>query len=137
MMLEKEIEHGVLSQRLVEIDKLDKTLVELEQDLLNFRKQGRKTAPDGKTRFLEPETPSKDIIEMVVAELGICTSYSSTTYKAACPMQEGIEYLDYTTKVTKKYINNIYDKYHSSLKDGAVKKALSRLSYTIQLAEDN
>ena len=38
MMLESKIEHGVLSQRLVEIDKLDKTLVELEPGLSNLRK---------------------------------------------------------------------------------------------------
>ena len=33
-------------------------------------------------------------------------------------------------------MNSIGEKYHSSLKDGAVEKALSRLSYTIKLAED-
>ena len=33
-------------------------------------------------------------------------------------------------------MDNICEKYHSSLKDGAVEKALSRLSYTIRLAED-
>ena len=33
-------------------------------------------------------------------------------------------------------MENICEKYHSSLKDGAVEKALSRLSYTIRLAED-
>ena len=73
---------------------------------------------------------------MVVAELGIRSNHLSTTYKAACPTQDGIEYLDYMTRVTKKYMDNICDKYHSSLKDGAVEKALSRLSYTIKLAED-
>ena len=34
MMIEGEMEHGVLSQRLVEIDRLDKTLMELQQDLM-------------------------------------------------------------------------------------------------------
>ena len=45
VIVEIRIEHGILSKRLVEIYKLDKTLVELEQDLLTLWKQGRK-APD-------------------------------------------------------------------------------------------
>ena len=33
-------------------------------------------------------------------------------------------------------MENICEKYHSSLKDGTIEKVLSRLSYTIKLAED-
>ena len=84
MMVKSKVEHGILSKRLVEIDQLDKTLVELEQDLLTLRKNGRK-APDRRTRFAEPETPPRDIIETVVRELGIRSSHLSTTYKAARP----------------------------------------------------
>ena len=93
MMVEIEVEHRILSKRLVEIDQIYKILVELEQDILTLRKNGRK-APDWKTRFAEPETPPRDIIETVVKELGIRSNHLSTAYKAARPTHEGIEYLD-------------------------------------------
>ena len=112
MMVKSKVEHGILSKRLVEIDQLDKTLVELEQDLLTLRKHGRK-APDRKTRFVEPETPPRDIIKTVVNELGICSNHLSTVYTVARPTHEGIEYLDYTIRVSQKYIYNICEKYHS------------------------
>ena len=51
-------------------------------------------------------------------------------------MQKHVEYLDYTIRVTKNYIEDICNKHHSSLMDGAVEKALARISYTIKLAED-
>ena len=38
-----------------------------------------------KTRFVDPKTPLRDIIETVVNELGICSSHLSTAYKAARP----------------------------------------------------
>ena len=53
----------------------------------------------------------------------------------AFPTQRGNEYLDYTTRVTKKYIETICEKYHSSFKDKTVEKALQKLGYTIKLAE--
>ena len=109
-MVEREVEIGILSKRLVEIDQLDKTLVELERDLLTLRKNGRKV-PDRRTRFAEPETPPRDIIETVVNELGIRSSHLNTAYKAARPTHEGIEYLDYTTEFPKStwiiFVRNI------------------------------
>ena len=135
MLEESKKEHGVLSQRLVDIDKLDQTLTELDWDLLNVRKQGRKKAPDRRARFSEPEAPSKETIETVITELKICKDHLSTTYKTARPTQRGIEYLDYTTKVTKKFMETICEKYHSSFKDKTVEKALQKLDYTIKLAE--
>ena len=89
MIVKSEVEHGNLSKRLIDIDQSDKTLVELEQDLLNLRRNGRK-APDRRIRIVEPETPSKDIFETVEKELGIHSSHLSTAYKAACPTHEGI-----------------------------------------------
>ena len=44
------------------------------------------------------------MIETVVTELGIHRDHLSTTYKTAHPMQKGIQYLDYTIRVTKKYM---------------------------------
>ena len=49
MMIESKIEHGVLSQRLVEIDGLDKTLMELCQDLLSMETHSKKIAPEKRT----------------------------------------------------------------------------------------
>ena len=46
MMIEGKMEHGVLSQRLVEIDRLDKTLIELQEDLMCMGTQIKKTAPE-------------------------------------------------------------------------------------------
>ena len=59
MLQESKKEHGVLSQKLVDIDNLDQTLAELDQDLLDQRKQGKRTAPERIARFAEDEAPSK------------------------------------------------------------------------------
>ena len=95
MLQESKKEHGVLSQRLVDLDKLNQALAELDRDLLNLRKQGKKTAPERRTRFAEPEAPSKEMIETVITELGICKDHLSNTYKTARPMQRGMKYLDW------------------------------------------
>ena len=67
MMIEGEMEHGVLSQRLVEIDRLDKTLMELQYDLMCMGTQIKKTAPERKSNRTEPLFPSKDIVGAIVA----------------------------------------------------------------------
>ena len=66
-MIEGKMEHGVLSQRLVEIDRLDKSLMELQQDLMCMRTQIKKTAPERQSKRTEPIFPSKDIIGAIVA----------------------------------------------------------------------
>ena len=75
------------------------------------------------------------IIGLIVAELENCSSSISTTYTNAHSMQEHVEYLDYTIRVTKNYIEDICKKNHSSLQNEAVKKALERSNYSIRLAE--
>ena len=126
------MEHGDLSLRLVEIDRLDKALMELQQDLMGMGTQIKKTAPKRKSNKTEPLFPSKDIIGAIVAELENCSCSISTTYKNAHQTQEHTEYLDYTIRVTKNYIEDICKKNRSSLQNEAVKKALERSNYAIR-----
>ena len=70
----------------------------------------------------------------MITKLGNCRDHLSATYKTACPKHKGIEYLEYTTKVTRKLLETIFDKYHSCFKDKSVEKALQKLEYTIKLA---
>ena len=79
MMIEGKMEHGVLSQRLVEIDRLDKTLMELQQNLMSMGTQIEKKAPKSKSNKTELKFSSKDIIGAIVAELEYCSSSISTT----------------------------------------------------------
>ena len=89
--------------------------MELPQYLICMGTKIKKTAPEMKSNETEPLFPSKDIIGAIVAELEICSSSISTTYKNAHPTQEHVEYLDYTIRVTKNYIEDIYKKNCSSL----------------------
>ena len=110
--------------------------MELYKDLLSMGTHSKKTAPGKRTKRTGPKFPSKDIIGTIVAELENCSSSISTTYKTARPMQKHVEYLDYTIRVTKNYIEDICNKHHFSLKKEAVKKALERINYAIKLAEN-
>ena len=94
MLQESEKEHGVLAQRLVDIDNLYQILAKLEWDVVDLRKQGNRTSSERKTRFTESEAPSKERIETVITELGNRKDHLSTTYKTAHPTQEGAEYFD-------------------------------------------
>ena len=96
MLQESKKEHGALAQRLVDIDNLYQLLAELEQDLVDLRRQGNRTPSERKTRLAESETPSKERIEVVITELGNRRDHLSTTYKTAWPTHKGIDYLDYT-----------------------------------------
>ena len=60
--------------------------------------------------------------------------HMSATNKAAHPMQRGIDYLDYTTETTKKFIEVVNDKYASCLKDKSIGKEIKKLQYTLKLA---
>ena len=46
-----------------------------------------------------------------------------------------MDYIEYTTEVTKKFLETISDKYASCLKEKSVRKVLKKLKYTIKLAE--
>ena len=135
MLQESEKEHGAFAQRLVNIDDLYHLLAELERDLVDLRKQGSRTPPERRTRFAESEANSKERIEAVITELGNHRDHLSSTYKTAHPMEKGIEYLEYTTEVTKKFLETISDKYASCLKEKSVGKVFQKLKYTIKLAE--
>ena len=135
MLQESKKEHGALAQRLVNIDNLYQLLAELEQDLVDLRRQGNRTPSERKARFAESEAPSKERIEAVITELRNCRDHLSATYKTARPTHKGIEYLEYTTKVTRKFLETICNKYNSCFKDKADEKALQKLKYTIKLAE--
>ena len=102
MLQESKKEHGALSQRLVDIDNLYQILAELEQDLMDLRKQGNRTSPERRTRFAKSEALSKERIETVITKLGNPRDNLSTTYKTAHPTHKGMEYLEYTTKVPQK-----------------------------------
>ena len=60
----------------------------------------------------------------MITELGNRKDHLSTSYKTAFPTQKGIEYLEYTTRVTKKFMETIYEKYRSSFKDKMVEKVI-------------
>ena len=107
MLHESEKEHGALAQRLVNIDDLYHLLTELEQDLMDLRRQGDWTSPERRTRFAESEANPKERIEAVITELGNHRDHLSSTYKTACPTQKGIDYLEYTTEVTKILLETI------------------------------
>ena len=116
MLQESEKEHGALAQRLVNIDYLYHLLAELEQDLMDLRRQGNRTPPERRTRFAESEANPKERIEAVITELGNCRDHLSSIYKTARPTQKGIDYSEYTTEVTKKFLETISNKYASCLK---------------------
>ena len=101
---------------------------------MDLRRQGNRTPPERRTRFAESEANPKESIEAVITELENCRDHLSSTYKTARPMQKGIDYLEYTTEVTKKFLETISDKYASCLKEKSVGKALQKLKYTIKRA---
>ena len=103
--------------------------------MMDLRSHGNRTSSERRTRFAESEAPSKERIETVITELGNCRDHLSTMYKTACPTHKGIEYLEFTTRVTRKFMETICEKYHSSFKDKTVEKVLQKLEYTISLAE--
>ena len=135
MILESEKEHGALPQRLITVEDLYQLLAELEQDLMDMRRHGNIASHERRARITDPETISKDRVDSLITELGNCRDHLSSTYKSACPTQKGIDYLDYTTETTKKFIEAINHKYASFLKEKSIDKVLQRLQYTIKLAE--
>ena len=62
-------------------------------------------------------------------------NHLSTTCKTAHSTQRGIDYLDYTTETTTKFIEAVYDKYALYLKEKSNSKVRQRLQCTIKLAE--
>ena len=98
---------------------------------MDLRRQGNKAPSERKTRFAESEAPSKERIETVITELGNPKDHLSNTYKTAHPTYKEIEYLEYTIRVTRRFMETICEKYHSSFKDKTVEKALQMLEYTI------
>ena len=124
MLQESKKEHGALAQRIVDINDLYQLLAELERDLVSQRRQGNRTPPERRTRFAESKAHSKERIEAVTIELGNRRDHLSSTYNTARPTHKGIDYLEYTTEVTSKFLESICDKYHSCFKDKSVEKAL-------------
>ena len=104
-------------KKLVNINDLYQLLTELEQDLVDLRRQGNRTPPERRNRFAESEANPKERIEALITELGNCRSHLSSLYKTAQPTQKGIDYLEYTTEVTRKFLESICDKYHFCFKD--------------------
>ena len=70
-----------LVQRLVNIDDIYHLLADLEQDLMDLRRQGNRTPPERRTQFTESETNYKERIEAVITELEKHRNYLSSTYK--------------------------------------------------------
>ena len=102
---------------------------------MDLRRNGNTASHKRRARSTDPKTISKDRVESLITELGNCRDHLSTTYKSAHPTQRGIDYLDYTTETTKKFIEVVNDKYDPYLKEKSVGKVLQKLQYTIKLAK--
>ena len=135
MILESEKVQGPLAQRLVTLEDLYQLLAELEQKLKDIRSKGNLVTHERRVKVADTETISRDRIESLINELENHRDHLSTKYKTTCPMQRGIDYLDYTTETTKKFIEAVNDKYAPYLKEKFIGKVLQRLQYTIKFAE--
>ena len=126
VILESEKVHGPLAERLVTLEDQYQLLAELERELMDIRSKGNIVTHKKRVMVADTETISRDRIESLINELGNRRDHLSATYKTACPMQKGIDYLEYTTEVTKKFLGTICDKYASCLKEKSVEKVLQK-----------
>ena len=77
---------------------------------MDIRSKGNIVTHERRVKVADTETISRDRIESLINELENCRDHLSTTYKTAHPTQRGIDYLDYTTETTKKFIEAVNDK---------------------------
>ena len=95
---------------------------------MDIKSKGNIVTHEKRVKVADTETISKDRIESLINELKNCRDNLSTTYKTAHPTQRGIDYFDYTTETTKKFIEAVNDKYASYLKEKPIGKVLQKLT---------
>ena len=131
---ENEEIHGPLADKVSKQNKRYSTLVDLELDIDDIRKNRNIIVYEKKARAPDDDTLSQDRVNNLKGKFESPRITLKDNCKMVQPTQSGIRQLRYRTVTTKDFISDMNDKYSRYTKDKTINTMLKKLEYTLMIA---
>ena len=126
--------HGPLVDKMTRVNETYVTLVDLELDHNNIRKEGNIITYERKIGIPNDDTLYQERVNNLRGKLENCRITLRNTCKMAQPTQRGLSQLQYRTVNARDFISDMHEKYSHYKKDKAINTMLEKLEYTMRMA---